>query len=197
MSVFGLLSGPEDVEKAVLAALQKWLPTYLREVERHRGLEKGALPEIRSYSIVSDYDRYPQEQLPSIVIESAGLVSGSLEQNGKGYYSGRYAVEVSVTYAADEGLPARFGAERYGEAVRAALVQNALLDEDVELVAWVDESTVGENDKRSRRVTNVNAFEVALHNIVSDRKGPADPDPDAPNETATVQEIDVQTEVKE
>jgi hypothetical protein len=197
MSVFGDFGSSEDIEVAVLKALEKWLPTYLRRIESVRGLDVGELPEIRSFSIVSDYDRYPQEQLPAVTIESPGLVSGSLTKDGAGYYSGSYAVEVSVTTAADEGVAARQGAQRYGEAVRGALLQHRSLDTDMQVADWVDESLVGENEKRTRRVTCANAFEVDLHNLISIRKGPAEPDLDPDLDEATVQEIDVNTEVKE
>jgi len=193
---FGEMRGPEDVEDAVLAALEKWLPTYLREVERLYSLDKGAIPAVRSYSIVSDYERYPQEQLPAVTIEASGLIAGSLSKDGGGYYSGKYAVEVSVTTAADEGVAARKMAERYGLAVKGALLQHASLDNDAMVTDWVDESVVGENDKRQRRITCANAFEVELQNVISTRKGPSEPDPD-PGDGATVQEVDVNTEVRE
>lgn len=196
MTLFGDFAGPEDVEAAVLQTLEKWLPTYLREVERKRGLEKGFLPEIHSYSIVSDYARYPQEQLPAMTIESSGVVSGSVTRDGDGYYTAVYAVEVAVTTAAEDGVNARKGAQRYGEAVRGAIVQRRALETSIEVADWVDESLVGENVDRERHCTSVNAFEVEVTGIVSVKKGPSEPDPESTVE-ATVQSVEVNTEVEQ
>jgi hypothetical protein len=197
LSVFGDFAGPEDVEEAVLAALQEWMPTYIKRVEENRGLEPGALPQIRSYSIVSDYDRYPQEQLPAIVIESAGVVGGSITKEGTGYYSAKYVIEVSVTTAAEDAVAVRKGAQRYGEAVRGSLLQHRSLGSGSigKRVDWADESLIGENDNRKRRVTCVNSFRVDLRNIVSVKEGPIAPDPvsDEWPEVTSI-EVDVENE---
>lgn len=193
MTVFGTLSGADSAESALLNTLWLWMPTYLREVERQNNLTEESLPSIRSFAIVSDYDRWPQEQLPAVQVASAGLVNGSIEKDGEGNHTARYAVEVTVTVGGPKAVETRVASQRYAQAIRAVLLQKRNETDGVEVVRWVDESFAGEGDDRMTRVTTAQSFEVQVRDLVTTLGGPTEPD-EAPDDWPTVATYDIDIE---
>lgn len=69
--IFGVLSGPWTVEKAVLTTLTEWLPAYLANIEtkeglQHKFLDRPSAPE--SYKGGLDWESVKQEFLPAVIV---------------------------------------------------------------------------------------------------------------------------------
>jgi hypothetical protein len=96
-SAFGPLVAASDMEDAVLAQLQAWLPDYLAEVERTHGLQVGSLPQPRSWVLSSEVERFPEEQLPAVMLASPGLTDPPLA-DGTGVYTARWQLVVDERY---------------------------------------------------------------------------------------------------
>lgn len=129
MSIFGTIISDDQVEDAVVAILQKWLPTYMSEVERQRGLVAGFYerPPASSYFVRSDFDKFPEDMLPALVITSGGIEDDP-PREGRGQYRGGFQIGVSCVCASTDSLYARRFAYRMGAAVRALLIQHQSLD---------------------------------------------------------------------
>src|SRR5690606_7735445 len=72
-SIFGPIVTGADVERAALDTLKTWAPEYLAWVERATGREPGSLARPRSWVNSTSIDRWPEEQLPSVLLLSTGL----------------------------------------------------------------------------------------------------------------------------
>lgn len=203
--IFGRIWHPGILEDAVLATLKTWLPTYLSEVCRQEWVRVDpegdnapkslAAPE--SWAVVSEYDRFPEESLPAIIVAAPGM-SAEPARNGDGTIDTRWAFEVSVTLTADTGRNARRNAQLYLAAIIAALLQRRSLGEDmtsVELVAtdYVDVP----NENRRTQVAAAAAFTCRIDQMVSTNAGPVTatpPDP-MPETWPTVLETHIETEI--
>src|SRR3954469_11008205 len=85
---FGTDIGPivtaHDVEQAALATLRKWASTYLGEAEDQHELTRGTLARPRSYTATNSFDKWPEDQLPCVLLVSPGLAQPpNVEGNGR------------------------------------------------------------------------------------------------------------------
>jgi hypothetical protein len=71
--VYGEFVGAHHLEAAILAVLWKWLPSYQYEVSREAGLEPNYLLPIRSWRVASSMERFPEDQLPSVILVNNGV----------------------------------------------------------------------------------------------------------------------------
>lgn len=192
MTVFGSLVSGDEIEEAVVATLQAWVPTYLRELERHFDLDPGALPAPRSYSTVSDRDpaRWPEDQIPAVVVMSPGL-AGDPVRRGDGSYRLAWSVAIGVVVSASSQAATRKLARRYAAAVRLIVVQHPALGGIAAGVDFTDESydDLARDRERSLAAGAV-TFTVHVDGAADDSTAPAAPDPDPDDwpavETASV-----------
>lgn len=142
MSVFGDFIHAGEVEQAVKETLQRWFETYLCEMERQTGRTCGQLPLPRSYQIVSESDdpaRWPEDQLPSIIILAPGFAEPPTH-DGYGAYRVRYQVSVAAMVSANTQGATRQLSRLYGTTVAAILTQNASLGDFASGITWTGES---------------------------------------------------------
>jgi hypothetical protein len=67
--VFGVIRDPSVVEDSLEACIKRWMPTYLRFVERARGKKPKAYPNIRSFRFADTMEeRFPEQQIPAVQI---------------------------------------------------------------------------------------------------------------------------------
>lgn len=172
MSVFGGLSHAGQLEDDLLDHLKLWLPTYLAECERQFDT---TLPDIRSYSVVSDYDRLPQQALPVLIIESAGT-EDEPENDGDRNYWARYEVRITVETAAADPLPTRRQAQTYGLALQALLLQKPAVSENVSVIDFGGVSFAAESVEKRWRASSTSTFLIEHRDFLNSNGGPTEPD---------------------
>lgn len=198
MSVIGPLTGGLEVERGVLKTLRAWLPTYLKDAIAQAGLKPNAIQPVKSWSVISEHDRWPEANLPAVIIAAPGL-RGNPEKGGDGSYRVVWQVAVSIVIGAATGPKARKYAQVYAAAIRGAILQRRSLGDEMRATDWVDEgyTTISHTDKR----TVVGAalfFDVEQNQVVNWRLGPKGDEPpkEVPAEVPEVTEIDVEMEIE-
>ena len=167
-SVIGPLFDSGELEAAALATLQARLPAYLSEIRSQKDF--GAIAPIKSWGVVSEFNRFPEQGLPALIIMCPGTV-GETSKDGSGYFSGIWSLAVAVEVAASTGAAARRVAQLYGAAVRGALGQRRSLGEDF-VVDWVREGleTIDIGQRRTR-VASEQIFTVQADEVYNWRGG--------------------------
>lgn len=171
-SVFGELYHPGELEEAVVAALRKWMPTYVKRVG-----EVASQPIVppKSYTIVSEYGKWPESALPALVVESSGLTEPP-EQDGEGFLSGTFGVEVASVVQGKDAIRTRQVAMKYSLAVIGSLMQHRKLSAQVWVRDFVDLAFAGAevSDRRTRIIAPC-VFTVTLQNFINVGEGPSEP----------------------
>lgn len=134
MSVFGSITTPIDVEDAVIATLEKWSLTYIREMERHAGRTSGSLDPIQSFRPLGmTTERFPEYAIPAVEVVFSDDIELHTTANG---VTGIFKGTVDVLVASNEEGPARALAALYNQALGLALQQNVVLDESIDVVGF-------------------------------------------------------------
>lgn len=197
-SLYGPLVAASDVEDALLAQLQLWVADYLHELERHHGYEQGDLPVPRSWVRSGEVEKFPEDQLPCVVVASPGLAE-TPTADGLGLYTARWRMLVAAEIVARGNRRALTIARQYAVALRALLVQQVPLAVlDVQRIDWMGEryDVLDSADDRTVCVAQVElAVEVA--NVTDRNGGPlvpsGQPDPDSPTwPVAVTAEVEIQ-----
>lgn len=192
MTVFGPIGHAGQLEKAVENQLREWMPTYLKEVGRQHSLKLGS---VKSYSVVSQYATFPEQGLPAVVVESAGLIDEP-EQDGEGWLKGPFSVEVTVAMQGPDAVSTRQLAQCYAAAVTGSLMQHRKLAQHIWVERFVDSAFAGANvEQRRTRIAVALVFRVVHEKFLNVREGPVAPDPEglAPDlPTVESTEVDVE-----
>lgn len=183
--IFGPIYGPWDVELAVVATLRLWMPEYLAEIERKRGLHARTIPrppDPESYHGGADFDTWVQDRTPEVIV--VVHPNGRPEYAASNGYTQAYNVEVGCQWVGS-GSPlaeqpedeARAVASHLGAASQLLVQQPTLggLSERVILAAAPD-VTLPEPDRRDLAQV-VTGFEVWVPTIVRELAGPVEPNP--------------------
>lgn len=171
MSVFGELKDAGRVEEAFIERLRLWMPTYLSEVERQRGLTPGDIAIPRAVFARNDFDRWQENQTPFIMVVASG--TGATRRSGDGYYSGDFLVGVGTFISSRDEATTRRLAHLYGAAVRGCIVQRRSLNDMVEVADWTgaDSDQIDVENTRSVQIFT-ESFSATLRKIVSWKEGP-------------------------
>lgn len=194
---FGPLVTGTQVEQAALETLQLWTPEYLAWVARQTDREPGSLIQPRSWTISTDTERWPEEQLPSVMLVSTGLTDEP-SRDGKGEYTARFALALAVTVSAKDAASTDALCKLYTAALRAILVQHQSLGGLADAVEWVDEQYDVLSDTRNKRQLAMGQviFRVQVGGVVSGKTGPMvpreDPLPPYPDTLAEMVEAEVE-----
>lgn len=138
MSVFNTLLTASQLEQATIDTLVKWLPTWLREVERQLGVEVTSTPVPEHFSNRNSFDVLPGEKFPKIVAISPGLADTPLS-DGNGRYRAVWRMGVGAAIAAETEPQANQWAKVYGAAIRGIMLGYPSLGGIAEAVRWIDE----------------------------------------------------------
>jgi hypothetical protein len=134
VSVWGPILDGADVERALLAHLEHWMPAasaYVRKAKDPTG-EKWpeGIAEIREYG-VSHADaaaqKWPEDQLPMLIAQSPGMEDDPVVEEG-GRVSAVYGVVLSAIASSVTLEDAKELARLYASAARLAIIQNPQLD---------------------------------------------------------------------
>jgi hypothetical protein len=203
MSVVGPLWHPGVLEDAVLDTLKTWLPSYLseacaQETERLDLAEPKRLAVPKTWATISDYDRFPEQGLPAIIVAAPGM-KGEADRRGDGSLRGTWMVEVSATVSADTAKNTRRAAQIYLAAILGSVLQRRSLGDPHSAATFVATEYVDvPNEKRRSIVACAAAFEVQVGEMLSTQLGPATPEPPdpMPETWPEVQETTIETEIQ-
>src|SRR5262249_46572937 len=126
-----------EVEQAVEATLRKWLPTYLRYVERKFDRAYGSLKMPRSWNVSAEMSHWPEEMTPALLIVNSGLAAEPTK-DGAGLYSAVWAISlVIILSAATRGGVNRLK-QHWELALRMVMLQKSGLEGVAQGVRWID-----------------------------------------------------------
>lgn len=206
--LFGPLIDDDEVERAVIAHLQKWWPTYSLWWTREKGEE---LEDIASWNAVSEdpENRWPEHHLPGVVVVCPGLHDEPVK-HGDGTYDISVEVGVAAVVSAADEHDTRRLAHWYAALLRLALLQQPIypLDEDglpdttlaplADGVRWLQSEPAFPDRARRTLQAKSEVFVIELSDALDADAGPDVPAPDtdldapytAETVTATVEDVD-------
>lgn len=146
MSVQPTIYGPigplltrDDVELSMLEHVQTWLVQYLAEVERQKGLAPQTIAAPKSWEVVNEFTRYPEEQMPYIAVISPGIAPRAPRQDGDGQITAWWVLAVGAIVATRDEKSAKVLAGYYGAAIRGLVMQMPMLGGWASGVEWNEE----------------------------------------------------------
>jgi hypothetical protein len=192
--IFGDIIIANQLEAAVIATLESWFPTYIREVELQSqsaqygdNIPTDALPLPRSFITTDKIQRENTDQLPAIVVVSPGLSPHNRpQQEGDGTFRVPWAVSVGVFVSGQDRTSTKNLIRQYTGIARAIMLQKQSLGGFADGTTWLDESyddAFAFVDQETIGAGSV-VFEVWVAGVVNRFAGPAvyggtaTPDPD-------------------
>lgn len=200
-NVFGPMVDGTMVEIAAEETIKIWLPTYLAEYERRHDIPAKTLPALRSFASATEFDHWPEEQLPGCIVISAGLLSPP-ERYGDGMMSAEWACGVAVLTSGQDRTQSLRLAKIYIACIRWLMLQHPSLGGFATEVRWVDETYDDMAPEMDRTLANgILQLGVRVENVVDARTGPITvPTPDPytpPPEPHTVETVFIKVDAKE
>lgn len=194
MSLFGPIIDKEAVEVAVRDHLVDWMPTYVAEMERQRGLNPGDLEAVREYVCTSDFKKWPEEALPTVAVICPGL-DGEPSKDGSGDYTAPWQVGVAAIVAASDTALTRKAAGLYAAAIRGAILQHQSVSGLASGVDWVGERYDDIPEESGRTLASGQViFRVWVPETIRANDGPVEPDVNPPTDWPTADTVDVQVQ---
>jgi len=201
-SIFGPIVSGGDVEQWCLEVLEKWSGTYLAELERIHGLTAGELQRPRRFLVGQTLDKWPEDQVPAVVLVSAGLAEPP-KRRGDGTYDARWLMGLGCVCSARTEEKTHALAQIQLAAHRQILLQRPSLEGRAAGMTWLDDdyAQLPYDDNRSLGAAMA-FFTVQVNGVGQTGAGPVTPaDPLSPDtdpwpawpEVDTVQ-IDVKKE---
>ena len=183
-TIFGPIVTGGDVETWAMNLLRKWFSTYLAEVERQHGYSGHDLPRPKGWAIGPTWDKWPEDQLPAVIVSSRGVPVPPAKNGDRGYRA-RWLLDPGVICSARTQAETHALAMLYGAAVRALVIQRPSLDGHAEAADWIAESydDLGYDDTRSLYAVR-QTFSVEVLDVTFGNAGPTEPDvPLEPDDT--------------
>ena len=182
----------------MIASMKKWMPTYLREIERQMGLPVSYLAAIENYSDRNSFDMEAPEKLPKVVVIAPGTV-GTPVMRGDRRYSATWRVGIGLAVGAETETEANTQVKAYGAAVRGLMMQSSELGEIGAVnIVWTDESYDDlpiPNQVQLLKAASL-YFNIDIANVVTRGLGPDQPDlPAADYVYRDVEEVDTKTTI--
>lgn len=183
-NVFGPIVTLRTVEQGVADFLTVWFLDCLDEVERREGYTPGEIERPRGVAFASEFDKWPEDQIPCLLVLSSGL-AGPPERLGDGSYSTVWQVAIApIVKDIDEDSVRRL-VSAYTAAARLAVMQHKGLEGLGRVVRWRDETyDAGPLERRRTHAAGRFVFDLEMDETVSEN-GPTTPqnpplDPDNP-----------------
>lgn len=201
---FGPILDAADVEAALLAHLELWLPTYIAEVVRQKDPDGELWPDgvepVRSFTVVhAAEEKWPEDQIPMILAYSPGLTEPP-EYHGDGEVSAKYAVGLAAIAGADTMANTKALTRVYASAAKAAIVQHEDLGGFALGTRWVDERNypVVQGVDVERNLMAVSAtYEIEAAAVLDRDEGPQAPSTEEQPPWGTVKSSEVTVEIVE
>jgi hypothetical protein len=175
-SIFGRIVSGADVEDWCMALVKKWAGTYISEVERQRGITAGTLARFRGFEVAPSYDKWPEDQLPAVILVSVGLVDPPVK-SGDGRYRARWMMGVGCIASARTQADAHQQGILYLTAMRELFIQRPSLDGHADGTRWLGEdyTQLAYDDIRTLGA-GLGQFSVEVDGVASADAGPTTPD---------------------
>jgi hypothetical protein len=188
ISVIEPIFSANRLDNAAEATLRNWMPTYIKDLCLQNGIahsldDPNHLVPPRSYNVRNDQARWPEEQMPAVVVVNTGMARPP-RMYGDGRYSGFWRVTVLTYCHGIDKTTTNRNNQIYAAAVRAILLQKRTLGGVAAGVEWeaedYNEATTdpqGTRTMASSAITMV--FEV--ENIINREGGPRETVPPTPD----------------
>lgn len=182
--VYGEYVGAHHLEAAILSMLWKWMPSYGYEVSREAELDPKYLLPIRSWRVASDMERFPEDQLPCVILVNSGVVNPPRKHNNGdssvflAHWEIALGVHVTAKGAKIRAIPRALTLARmYSLAIRLVMVQQR--DEDgvmgmTDPISEQPSQTLAIEDDRTTCLAVTN-FSVVTDNWAEWGAGPIEP----------------------
>lgn len=179
-SAIGRIVTGRDVELAALAMLKRWASTYLAEAERQTGRPAGSLPRVRTWTTAPEFEKWPEDQLPCVLLISPGLAEPP-KPDGGGTYRAQFSLGLACVVSTAHMDDTADLAKLYCAVLRACLLQHQSLEGFAAGVTWLDENydDLPSIDTRSLGAGQA-IFAVEVDGISTRWNGPVSPDSDPP-----------------
>lgn len=191
MSIFDQIKIADDLEAAVVATLNLWFLTYLKEFELQHGLianinDEDVLPSPKTITVANELDLAQGDALPAVVVVSPGMSPRNRpKQEGDGTFRAFFGVGIGVFCSAATRADTARLVRYYTALVRTIILQHQSLGGFADGCEWFDESyddAFGFADNESVGAGQV-VFEFEVAGVVNRYGGPAlymapDPAPD-------------------
>jgi hypothetical protein len=143
----GIVYGPESplvtrgfVERSMLAHVKAQMLPYLARIERQEGLTPEQITKPKSWEIINEFTRYPEEGMPFIAVISPGISPGrNPMQEGDGAVTAWWLLAIGAIVAARDERTAKDLAGYYGAAIRGLVMEQPELGGWASGVEWNDE----------------------------------------------------------
>lgn len=197
---FGRIITRGDVERAALATLKAFMPSYLAELERQQEREPDTLPVPRRWFILDELADLPAGGGPAVAIVSPGLAGDRPDAGNDGKYDARFRLGVAVFIGARDQEASHDLAGIYVAAIRSILVQHPTLGDVAAGVEWLEESyddlgtPAGSSPREDQLAAGRVLVAVTMREVVDPYAGPAVPPVDPyvePDGLVTVSSADV------
>ncbi len=181
---FGALVVETDVDVAVVTTLRRWLPMYLAEAERERGLSNRTLarPRPESYANTLEDDEFLDHVLPAVIVTTAQTRES--DTGAEDRYWAAWRVIVSCVVRGRTPAESRAVAALFSGCVRRILVQQQDLGGFAAGVRWVNGNVaaVADTTDKGRYLTaGINEMTVYVDEVLQGGVGPIVPDPYYPD----------------
>lgn len=190
--VYGEFVGAHHLEAAILDTLWYWLPSYCYEVSREAGLGAEFLQPIRGWRVASDMERFPEDQLPCVVLVNNGVTiqprKHAIEEADVflAHWEVMLGVQVAAKGSKAKAVPRALTLARmYSLALRLVMIQKR--DEDG-VMGMTDPMSERPNQTLSIDDDRTTCLAVTTFSIVTDKwaewgNGPMEPEqpPPEPN----------------
>lgn len=181
-NLYGRIITNRQVEKAVGACVELWMNDYLGELERIEGYDPDTLARPLGVVTASEFAKWDGEQLPVILILSAGLGGTPLRSTSDGGYEASWTVAVCGIVSDIDEAATRNLAGAYAGAIRGAILQHRALTSPLHpagfasFLSWRDESygDIPFADTRTLDSCRV-IFNVGVENVTTEQAGPREP----------------------
>jgi hypothetical protein len=170
--LFGPVFVATNLEQAMIATLKLWLPVYIPEIETLEGRPNG-IPAPRSYTTRREFDKFYEDQLPTVVVVSPGLDKNPVKE-GDGTYRATWRLHVACVVSTSDQVQTGEVAKIMGTAIRMSVLQHASLGGVACGMDWYDESYDDlPNDDVSRFLgASTLSFRVEVDQVINPRMGP-------------------------
>jgi hypothetical protein len=177
-NVFGPSVSGATVERRIAEFVEPFLNDYIAEAERIDGWATGEIERPLSVVPASNLDRWPEDQLPVLVVVSPGI-TGTPERRGDGSYRAVFGVQFAPVVSADTEANTRRLAQAHALAMRLLVVQHGGLGGIASDVRWIGESYDAIPFEQTRTLqAGLVAFNVGVEAVASEAYGLPEPLPD-------------------
>jgi hypothetical protein len=175
-TIFERIVTANDVEQWVVALLRKWSGTYISELERQHGYAAGTLARVKGWTLATTFDKWPEDQVPGLLVVSPGLIPPPVKSGG-GVYRATWRVDVGCLCSARTMQQSHEQAQLMIAAHKSIVAQKPSLEGHAIGAAWVDETydPLDFDDTRSL-YAGYASFAIEVDNVLTTLAGPLTPD---------------------